>query len=243
MQGYVPPPSAPKHPKLGSRSVIIDFNKSGLAAEQWVLTDDGAMRLDDYYSRPERQQQEKAARASLTGKHGQQPSPTKALSGLVTPAPPAASAAVAATVAKPGRVARERIDPSDLLALGIVGEGSGGRVTKCLHIKTMRLMAVKTMPMTSAAKRAATKRELEVLYGQLANEETRTSGGHENNIVSFYDAYSTEDGKIHIILEYMGGGSLQDLLDLMQRHAAPDDIGVAVPISKSMVSLIVVVVS
>jgi serine/threonine protein kinase len=74
--------------------------------------------------------------------------------------------------------------------------------------------------MTSASKRAALRAELRVLYSQLKDLEKprafHLGKGDEYRspyLTSFYDAFSTEDGYIHLAMEYMDGGSLQHRLD------------------------------
>ncbi|GMH54278.1 hypothetical protein TrRE_jg7621 [Triparma retinervis] len=44
-------------------------------------------------------------------------------------------------------------------------------------------------------------------------EMLRGKAFRSNHVVSFYDAYSTEDGFAHVVMEYMNGGSIQDMID------------------------------
>ncbi|GMI44229.1 hypothetical protein TrCOL_g3481 [Triparma columacea] len=114
--------------------------------------------------------------------------------------------------------------PSDFLLISELGMGAGGRVYKALHQPTLTLVAVKELPMASAKKRDSLKKELKVLYTQLQGlaedkpkeeymDMLRGKAFRSNHVVSFYDAYSTEAGFCHVVMEYMNGGSLQDLID------------------------------
>ena len=95
---------------------------------------------------------------------------------------------------------------------------------KAIHKPTLTLVAIKELPMASASKRATLKKELKVLYTQLQglagdkpNEEyvemLENKAYRSNHVVSFFDAYSTEDGFANVVMEFMNGGSLQDLID------------------------------
>ena len=75
--------------------------------------------------------------------------------------------------------------------------------------------------MHNATRRSETKSELRVLYKQLMSKKGKSEEYNKMldseayasaNIVSFYDAFSTEDGFINVIMEYMNGGSLQDFI-------------------------------
>ena len=163
--------------KRSQSSHIVKFG-FGDSAEEWMITDEGAIRLDDYTR-------------GNSGAEGQQ----------VT-----------------------SLNPADFVKVGEVGRGAGGIVTKALHIPTFSLVAIKSMPIGNPSKRQQTRNELQVLYSQLKGLETKAQfpWGHigggkvkefrSDDIVSFYDAYSTEDGYINIVMEYLEGGSLQDLI-------------------------------
>ena len=77
-----------------------------------------------------------------------------------------------------------------------------------------------------------------MLYCQLKNlkepREFSIGEGEEkvcDEIVGFYDAYSTEDGFIHIMMEYLNGGSLQELIETSRTKetAVPTAVSTAGP--------------
>jgi serine/threonine protein kinase len=157
---------------------MVDFEDPIKGSETWVLTDSGAIRLDDYHK--------------LKG------------GGIYE-----FSSVVGRDVKK------SSLFLNDFVIISELGRGAGGTVMKALHKSTLTLVAIKKLPMTSAAKRASARSELRVLYSQLADLQTPTTFtlGRDDefqseNIVSFFDAFSTENGYIHVVMEYMNGGSL-----------------------------------
>ncbi|GMH92460.1 hypothetical protein TrVE_jg6723 [Triparma verrucosa] len=160
---------------------VIKFKDTNGKTESWVLSDNGAMRLDDY--------------ERMVGPDGIEDDQGKKVTQLI---------------------------PSDFVQVNEVGRGASGHVFKALHRPTLTLVALKCMPMASRSKRIETKSELQVLYSQLKglNETAQFPWGHlgvgeefrSDDIVTFYDAYSTEDGYINLVMEYMEGGSLKDLI-------------------------------
>ena len=117
-----------------------------------------------------------------------------------------------------------------LLRLDMLGRGASGSVYKAIHLPTLRVVAVKVIPVFDAAKRKQMIQELKVLYKNLvpldkrrANTNARGSSDSPPRgaqrmgcpfMVGFYDAFITpNDGTVSIVMEYMDGGSLQDIVD------------------------------
>jgi serine/threonine protein kinase len=110
----------------------------------------------------------------------------------------------------------------EMLKLCVLGRGASGIVYKSLHLPTMRIVAVKNIPVYETEKRHQMVKELKALYKNLVpitgDGSTTARGGTKYGpcpqIVSFHDAFmNPEEGNISIILEYMDGGSLQDIVD------------------------------
>lgn len=122
----------------------------------------------------------------------------------------------------------------NLLELGFLGRGAGSiEVVKALHFPSMRMVAVKKVPIDNQAKLSQAIHELEQLMGnqvtireRIADDSTRVDpnrssrmqdereGGREYCpfIVSLYDAYK-QQSQLCLVMEYMNGGSLQDLVE------------------------------
>jgi serine/threonine protein kinase len=89
-----------------------------------------------------------------------------------------------------------------------LGQGACGVVYKALDITTMQLVAVKAISVFDRSKRQQMVKELRSLFG-IMNSSTSA-----NHIVQLYDAFSDpEDGSAFLMMEYMDGGSLQDIVD------------------------------
>ena len=110
----------------------------------------------------------------------------------------------------------------DLLRLCVLGRGAGGIVYKALHVPTLRLVAIKKIPVFEADKRQQMVKELKALYQNLVpimgEGSTTARGGLKEGpcpyIVAFHDAFiNPDEGNISIVVEYMDGGSLQDIVD------------------------------
>ena len=108
----------------------------------------------------------------------------------------------------------------ELIKLSVLGRGASGVVYKGVHVPTMRLVAIKTIPVFDHDKRQQMIKELKALYANLApidEEESAERGRHGGacpHIVAFYDAFiDPKEGNISIVVEYMDGGSLQDIVD------------------------------
>ena len=117
---------------------------------------------------------------------------------------------------------------TELLALSALGAGAGGAVHKAVHIPTMRIVAVKTIPVYDENKREQMVKEVKALYQNLApiDDNGTAQPGKEiapcPHIVAFFDAFiDREKGYLSMVEEYMNGGSLQDIIDTGGCSAEP----------------------
>lgn len=71
----------------------------------------------------------------------------------------------------------------NFVILARLGSGSSSSVHKALHLPTMRLVALKSLPLYDAERRAQLMRELRVLYSNLAsiNSSRKGRGGQRND--------------------------------------------------------------
>lgn len=108
----------------------------------------------------------------------------------------------------------------NLVKLGILGRGASGVVHKALHMPSLLLVAVKVIPVFENEKRHQLIAELKALYNNLstlsddddAAQRARSVACPE--IVCLYDAFmNPNEGNVSIVVEYMDGGSLQDIVD------------------------------
>ena len=127
-----------------------------------------------------------------------------------------------------------------LVFLCRLGAGASGVVYKALDLRDMRIVALKMIPMFERGKRRQMVRELSALFQLLhqkkvdkQNKEAmeaeavfmgRSPQAAEQGgegpvieprafIVDFYDAFSNiDDGGVALMMEYMDGGSLQDIV-------------------------------
>ena len=122
----------------------------------------------------------------------------------------------------------------DFIEIGTLGSGASGVVTEAIHLPTLTLVALKMLPIYNQEKRQHVSRELAVLYKNLADLrilDEKLNGVDENstldenlpkpppeklpclNVLSLYNAFvDPKSGMINLVMEYMDGGSLEDLV-------------------------------
>jgi len=109
---------------------------------------------------------------------------------------------------------------SSLVNLGVLGHGASSVVHKALHVPTLRLVAVKKISVFDDAKRHQMVRELRALHRNKVSLMSVEWGEAPLDtpscacMVSFFDAYTEmNEGAISLVMEYMDGGSIQDIVD------------------------------
>ena len=128
----------------------------------------------------------------------------------------------------------------DFLELCLLGCGASATVKEAIHVPSFTLVALKMMPIYNQEKRKHVGRELAVLYKNLAelslvdesldrmpSSESETSSatslvrslsaeaksGRSQYVLAMYDAFANpRSGLINLVVEYMDGGSLADLV-------------------------------
>ncbi|KAL4106005.1 hypothetical protein PRIC1_004059 [Phytophthora ramorum] len=107
-----------------------------------------------------------------------------------------------------------------LVKLGVLGRGASGVVHKALHVPSLMLVAVKVIPVFEHEKRHQLIAELKALYNNLStlsdadDAETARQSVACPELVCLYDAFmNPNEGNVSIVVEYMDGGSLQDIVD------------------------------
>ncbi|KAF1323721.1 Serine/threonine protein kinase, partial [Globisporangium splendens] len=100
-----------------------------------------------------------------------------------------------------------------LVILNELGHGAGGKVYKALYMPTFQLLAVKVIRVYDQKKRHQMVRELKSLYVNFVPINDSCNKAACDELVVFYDAYTNpEIGSVSIVLEFMNGGSLEDIL-------------------------------
>lgn len=111
---------------------------------------------------------------------------------------------------------------NELVSLGVLGRGACSKVYKSLHIPSLRIVAQKIIPSCDEQKWHQVVRELRTLYyasfSIKDNHNMRDwkydSCSVRKHIVNFYDAFIDPRRRfISVLIEYMDGGSLQDVVD------------------------------
>ena len=148
----------------------------------------------------------------------------------------AAAASAPAAAAAPGNLRDE------MIRVSVLGQGASGKVYKAIHVPTMQLLAAKVIPAFDAEKRRQMTMELKLLWKLLRTRDAGSFNQSPcPYVVAFYDAFANpqvrapqrpprhrsggvwcpvyvrvprvQEGSITIIVEYMDGGSLQDIVD------------------------------
>jgi hypothetical protein len=117
---------------------------------------------------------------------------------------------------------------NDFIVVATLGSGASGVVSEAIHLPTLTLVALKMLPVYNQQKRQHVSRELAVLYRNLAdlrlvddrlNSENNVHApllderNHCTNVLSLYNAFvDPKSGMINLVIEYMDGGSLEDLV-------------------------------
>jgi hypothetical protein len=120
---------------------------------------------------------------------------------------------------------------NDFVEISTLGSGASGVVAEAIHIPSLTIVALKMLPVYNQEKRQHVSRELRVLYKNLAElrliNESLTSidespSGRDDrnsprercpNVLSLYNAFvDPKSGMINLVIEYMDGGSLDDLV-------------------------------
>lgn len=116
---------------------------------------------------------------------------------------------VAATAASPPANTKQH-----LVKLGVLGRGASGVVHKALHMPSLLLVAVKVIPVFENEKRHQLIAELKALYKNLSTLSDAATAVACPELVCLYDAFmNPNEGNVSIVVEYMDGGSLQDIVD------------------------------
>jgi serine/threonine protein kinase len=112
-----------------------------------------------------------------------------------------------------------RISDRDIFLLRRLGQGASGTVYKALHVARKRFVAVKRVDLAERSRRQQLLNDVRALCGA-----PRAPG-----LVAFEGAYHAPgSGQISIVLEYLDGGSLADVLARL-RAAAGETPGAAPP--------------
>lgn len=119
----------------------------------------------------------------------------------------------------------------DFVEIATLGSGASGVVAEAMHVPSLTIVALKMLPVYNQEKRQSVSRELGVLYQNLTemrlideslNGDPRDNTSDESNsnrsskcpnVLSLYNAFiDPKSGMINLVVEYMDGGSLEDLV-------------------------------
>ncbi|KAG5177392.1 kinase-like domain-containing protein, partial [Tribonema minus] len=114
----------------------------------------------------------------------------------------------------------------NIVRLGDLGHGASGAVYKGVHACTLRLLAVKEVPVRDKGQRQQIGAEIRALSSHAAAAAGAAAGDGAAaaaaaapppppppaGVVAFHDAFTSADGgAVSIVMEYCAGGSLQDV--------------------------------
>ncbi|GAQ84491.1 mitogen-activated protein kinase kinase [Klebsormidium nitens] len=111
---------------------------------------------------------------------------------------------------RPSPEEHESITLADLEVIKVVGVGSSGKVEKSRHRRTNKIFALKSVQLNMK----------EEVRKQIVNELKILHRSSCPSIVKCYGAFHS-DGVIKIVLEYMDGGSLSDVLRAVNKIPEP----------------------
>ena len=115
----------------------------------------------------------------------------------------------------------------DFLEIRPLGNGASGVVMEAIHVPTLTIVALKMLPVYSQEKCENLARELVILHKNLAalsivdnslegdGESEMASPGFSKcpNLLSLFNAFvNVKNGMVCLVMEYMDGGSLEDLV-------------------------------
>jgi len=111
--------------------------------------------------------------------------------------------------------AEQKRDPtSDFQLVEKLGEGSYGSVWKSVHIKTGTVTAIKRVPVEND-------------LDEILNEIKIMKQCRSPYIISYYGSYF-KDNELWIVMEFCGGGSVSDLMRILDKTLTEDQIAVVV---------------
>lgn len=119
-------------------------------------------------------------------------------------------------ISKTGEMKDHRNLQERILRLDVLGKGAGGVVYKAIDLLTLHLVALKVIPVFESDKRHQLVTELQSLYANIVPYEVDQGRPGKNcqYLVSFYDAFlNANAGNVSMVVEYMDGGSLQDIVN------------------------------
>lgn len=144
------------------------------------------------------------------------------------------SESMASAIARAVQRAEKRSIKDDLIKLDRLGAGASGQVHLALHTPSLRLVALKEVRLFDKEKRKQMAAELRTLFAQIAFLPTASGDGPVGAAVSegewsdkrgvggvgcpfivrLHDAYSDpRENAMCMVLEFCGGGSLQDVVN------------------------------
>lgn len=110
----------------------------------------------------------------------------------------------------------------DLVPLSLLGRGASSTVYKSLYLPGKQIVAQKIIPIFESQRRRQMVRELQTLYKamqpqqhwRIDDDQGSESENFATNIVRFFNAFvDPADGTVSVLMEYVDGGSLQDLIE------------------------------
>lgn len=109
---------------------------------------------------------------------------------------------------------KKRDPTNDFQLVEKLGEGSYGSVWKSIHIKTGTVTAIKRVPVEND-------------LDEILNEIKIMKQCRSAYIISYYGSYF-KDSELWIVMEYCGGGSVSDLMKILDKTLTEEQIAVVV---------------